>query len=411
MNPILAETPSDHELPARQPAGVRWSLIREIGLDYAPGTEGEAGRRLRLPSFATRADDGKYWIVDELGVDKLVPYRFECRTICVNEDHEILYDTMQHGIHDGYGCPLEDGCVAVLRRTRWDLLVMSPRGKILDRYGLETFSKRTPRLVSRTPAGTFLIVFLDRAGQFDAVEVDRRGRLVWFLPARAHPIGVPASVQLLPSDTLLFADPFRHVALELDRAGNVVWQFGEAGKPSRQPHQLSSPGSVRCLPDGTRLIADTRNHRLLVIGVDGTPSPVRVDEGNLCDPSYAEGLTNGHYLICDAGNRRVIEIDGQGRIVWQYGRELAKQRFLSYPRSVELTSDGHYLVADTAHDRIVEFGSGRFHEKPFYGEPALFWPRCVRALPGGSLLIADGRNCRIVEVSREGHVSRELREV
>ena len=126
------------------------------------------------------------------------------------------------------------------------------------------------------------------------------------------------------------------------------------------------------------------------------------------DPAYADVLDNGHCLICDTGNARVIELDERGYIVWHYGTSVVSRRLLSYPRSVDVTGSGGYLVADTAHDRIIEILDGQIRERPFQDQPGLFWPRCVRMLPGGSLLIADARNSRIVEVSSEGHVLRAL---
>jgi len=411
MNSSIGQHGIRHNFPAEQRAPAKWSVIREVGVEYTPALEIAEGQMLRFPSLAARASDGTYLIVDELGVEKNVPYRFECRTICVDAAHGIFYDTMEHGIDDGYGCLINDGCMAVLRRTKWELLIVSRRGTTQSRFGLAAISKRTPRLIAWTPGGTFLIAFLDRAGQMDLAEVDPEGRLLWFLPPRTCPIGVPASIQLLPSDNLLVADPFRHVAVEIDRAGTIVWQFGEAKDPSSLSGRLSNPGSIRSTPDGKRLIADTRNHRVMLIGADGDVSYLQPEDGNLHDPVYADGLEDGHFLICDTGNQRVIEIDRQGKIAWQYGHAVAKRRFLSYPRSVDLTADGGYLVADTAHNRIVEFANGRVQERPFRGHLPLFWPRCARVLPGDSLLIADGRNHRIVEVSQEGDVLRELHEI
>jgi DNA-binding beta-propeller fold protein YncE len=134
-------------------------------------------------------------------------------------------------------------------------------------------------------------------------------------------------------------------------------------------------------------------------------------EGVLCNPYYVDALADGHHLICDTGNERVVELDALGRVAWQYGNSIAKGRFLSYPRSVAFHGAGEYLVADTAHDRILQIDKEQIKELPFQGKPGLFWPRCVRKLPTGSLLIADARNRRIVEVTREGRILKELRKI
>jgi sugar lactone lactonase YvrE len=385
-----------------------WTVINEIGIGFSPMPAGGNGKLLHHPIFAVQHSDGTCLVVDELGREKQVPFSFGCRTIRVDADGNVLYDSLACGIDDGYGCLLDDGSMAILRRTKWELLITSPDGTAFDRLHLDTFSKRLPRFVAWTCKGTFLIVFLNRAYDLDIVEIDRKGRLLWCLPAHVRNIGIVASVQLTHSGNLLIADPVRHVAVEIDRAGNVVWQFGEVKHPSRSLDHLSSPGSIRHVKSGQRVVADTRNHRILRIDADGRNCEIMPHDGTLCDPLYADVLDNGNCLICDTGNARIIVLDEQGYIVWHYGTRVVSRRLLSYPRSVEVTGAGGYLVADTAHDRIIEILDGQVRELPFHGEPRLFWPRCVRMLPSGSLLIADARNSRIVEVSAAGHVLRQL---
>jgi hypothetical protein len=311
-------------------------------------------------------------------------------------------------MHDGFGCLLADGTMAILRRTMWELLIVSPEGTVGDRLRLERFSKKLPRYVSWTCKGTFLVVFYNRSWDLDIVEIDPHGRLFWFLPAQAAPIGIAGSVQLLPSGTLLLADPFRHVAIEVDRDGQVQWQFGEMDKPSGHARGLSSPSSIKCLADGQRIIADTRNHRILSVDARGCAREIRPRDSSLCDPTYADVLPNGHFLICDTGNARILELDRNGDTVWHFGDAFATRRHLSYPRSVAPSSPGRYVVADTGHDRIVDICDGEVVEKQFRGDDALFWPRCARTLPGGSLLVADARNGRIVEFASDGSVLRQL---
>lgn len=388
-----------------------WSVINEIGIGSLPmPAEGEM-KLLHHPIYAEQAKDGTCLIVDELGKEKLVPFTFGCRTLCVDINHNILYDSLTNGIDDGFGCLLDDGYIAILRRTKWELLILSPEGVITDRLNLDTYSKRLPRFVAWTCNGTFLVVFLNRAYDLDIIEIDRQGRLLWCLPPNVSHIGIAASVQLLASDTILIADPIRHVAMEIERSGSVVWQFGETKHPSGRIDQLSSPGSIRQMEDGQRVVADTRNHRILLIDAGGKSCEVLPHDGTFRDPGYASVPGKGNYLICDTGNARIIELDEQGYIVWHYGTQVVSRRLLSYPRSIEVTASGGYLVADTAHDRIIEVEEGQIKERPFYDEPGLFWPRCVRMLPSGSLLIADARNYRIVEVSSDGHVRRELSQI
>ncbi len=388
-----------------------WSVVKELGIEYAPQADAQDSRRLRSPVYAAQANDGTYLIVDEVCAGKPVPFRMEYRTIRVDANGQTVFDTAEQGIEDGYGCLVDGDSVAILRRTRWELLLISPQGTVTDCIDLTTFSKHLPRIVAWTEQDTFLIVFLDRSRRLDIVEVDRQGRLLWSLPSCTDYLGVPASVQLLPTNTILVADAFSHTILELDRDGNIVWQFGNAGDPARSPDRVSGANCVRALADGRRLITDTRNHRLLVVGIDGTSSEVGPGEGKLSDPTYADANQNGNLLICDSGNARVIELDDQQRIVWQYGTSIRTRRLFCFPRSVEVTAEGEYLIADTANDRIVKVESGGAPENVACAEAGLFWPRCVRMLPSGSVLIADGRRGRIIELGQNGQILNELSEV
>ena len=385
-----------------------WSLIKEIGSDESTLTDVADEGRLCFPTYAARAEDGTYLIAEEIGIEKQVPFRFECRTIRVDAAGKTAFDTMDHGIGDGFGCLLDEGWMAILRRTKWEILVLTPQGKITKRLNLARLSKRMPRFVSWTHRRTFLVVFFNRSFDVDVIEIDEHGRLLWYLPPNAADIGIVGNAQLLSCNTILIADPFRHVAIEMDREGNVVWQYGDAENPSADSSRLSSPNCAMEVADGRRVVADTRNHRILVIEKNRSAQQLKLHDDNSWDPTFVNQLANGNFLICDTGNARVIEVDDQGRTVWCYGGESTGKRLLSYPRSVDVIGPQRYLVADTAHDRVVEIVDGRLNKKPFHGEPELFWPRCVRMLPSGSLLIADSRNGRIVEVSPEGCILNQL---
>jgi hypothetical protein len=385
-----------------------WSLIKEAGIEYASLPAARTDERLCFPTYAARAADGSYVISEERGVEKLVPFRFECRTLRVDANGRTLFDSTSLGIQDGFGCLMADDQLAIVRRTQWELLIVSPRGRVIDRLGLERLSKRIPRYATWTSRQTFLVVFFNRSHDVDIVEIDTRGRLLWYLPPESVSIGIVGSVQRLCSDRLLIADPFRHVAVEVDRRGDVVWQWGEPENPSSDDERLSSPTCVWCAVEGERLIADTRNHRILAVAHDRQARPRVIATDGLCDPTHVERLPDGHVLVCDTGNGRVVEFDNSGRAAWVYGDAVAERRQLSYPRSVSVTNRGGFLIADTGNNRIVELIDGRIEEKPFRAAEPLFWPRCARALAGGSLLIADARNGRVVLVSPEGEVRRQL---
>lgn len=386
-----------------------WTLVNQWGIE-GPATT-DLGLDLRHPTYAAQANDGSLWIGDEYGTEKLVPFRFESRLIRVSPAGEIQFDSCALGIHDGFGCLLRDGSVAILCRTRWELLIVSDEHAITDRIPLDSMSKRMPRFVTETERATLLIVFCNRVGEVDLIEIDRGGRLLWVLSPGKSDLGIASSIEWLPADTFLIADPVRHVVTEIDRRGELVWQFGRPGQPSKSLSDLSSPACARLLSDGQRLISDTRNHRLLIVPQRGSPRQLQLPAGQFCDPAFATELRQWQFLVCDTGNRRIVRCDADGHQLGQWGHDPPQARLFSYPRSVEPTPSGTWIVADTANDRVVEIIDGVARDVASRLQPALFWPRCARPLPGGNLLIADGRHGRIVELNGTGNLVHELSEL
>ncbi len=383
-----------------------WSLIREIGIERARSSD-STGVSLYYPVVAEQLDEGTYLIVDEVGVNRGIPFRMQCRTLLVDKAQNILFDTQSLGIEDGHGCLIDNNRIAVLRRTHWDILLCSRDGAIAKRVDLSNVSKYLPRTIWFTYRKTFLIVFLNRSTELDIAEIDQNGELLRYLSGRESQLGVPGSVQLLDDGRIVVADAFLHVISECGTDGSRRTLWGELRCPAPDPNHLSAPHSAQVLGNGGLLIADTHNHRVLLVESDGTPK-VLAGGGDLSSPTFARQLPNGHILLCDGGNGRVIELDRTYRQVWQYGRSPNERRCFSFPRSVEIDRHGNYLIADTANNRVVRVQRDEIETLPFRGSTPLFWPRAATRSGNGSVLVADGRNSRVLEISNEGEVRHEL---
>ena len=70
--------------------------------------------------------------------------------------------------------------------------------------------------------------------------------------------------------------------------------------------------------------------------------------GALNNPNSAELLSNGHILIADENNNRIIEITRSGHIVWEYSQGLSVAAFASR------LPNGDTLITDSGHARIIE---------------------------------------------------------
>ena len=400
-------TECTEERPSELDAPSGWSLVREIGIEYADPAQESGEVLLRHPVLIEPAGAHRHLIVDEIGLEKARTVRIECRTLVVDDRSRILFDSHAFGFEDGYGCSLGDGRVAILRRSTWEILLLDLSYRVTGRIDLCALSRRMPRGVNWTPRGTLLVSFVDAVREVDIVELDLGGGQLWYLPEHTTTIGCPSSVQLSEAGNVLVADDFLHAVFELDREGRTVWRYGEPKHPAGDPKHLSAPKSVTSLPDGQRLIADSGNHRVLLVQGDRCLQSIQLEDADLRAPAFAARSPSGGTLICDAGNRRIVELDVDGTETRRWGTPLTRRRSFSFPRSIEVCG-GRLLVADTAHDRVVEISERQVQEWQVGEAASLFWPRCVRRTHRETLVVADGRNSRIVELGRSGEVRNEL---
>lgn len=388
---------------------MNWRVAREFGLKYGPAPPSD-GLELSCPTLIEPAGDGQFLVVDELAVEKCVPIRIECRTLLVDRSGRVAFDSRQRGMTDAYGRALGAGRVALLRRSKWEITLVASDGTFEAGIGLWTISKRMPRQIAPTPFGGLLVLFLDRVGEIDLVEIDLKGRLLWRL-REASRFGAPGGLQKLHNGHVLFADEVRHLAVEVAPDGSIAWSLGRRGDPSAAVDRLSSPRSIQEAHGGERVIADTRNHRILGVEPSGRVRAIMPRTDSFTSPSYSVRLDNGNYLVADTGNRRALEVKATGDVVWEIGHPIAVERAFSFPRSIEPTIQGGVLIADTGNNRLVETNGGGLTQLPAGDDANLFWPRAATRTPRGSIVIADGRNSRIVELAPDGRVIRELNAV
>lgn len=192
------------------------------------------------------------------------------------------------------------------------------------------------------------------------VELGPTGEAVWMVAA---PQGVtePRCASRLASGNTLISDGDRVV--EYGRSGAVYAQIGGPELRFVKPHRAAR------LLNGHTLIADRGQHRVLevdeqgkVVWQYGFAGSLGISEGRLYSPTDVQRLANGHSLIVDADNHRVIEVDLADQVVWQYGN--AHNRLgqgqglgddqLDSPMSAWRGADGRTLVVDTGNQRVIE---------------------------------------------------------
>jgi len=292
------------------------------------------------------------------------------------------------------------------------------------------------------------------ADQFNnrVIEVDRRGTIVWqfglgptdYSPASINgtndaervgeftlmagtgtPAGQPEAAPICQPGC---AD---NRVLLVDRDGNIVWQYGTWGVTGSGTNELNVPVQNTWLPNGHVLITDQSNERIIEVnpifpvGGDivwqyGTTGVSGNGPNQLNNPNCALLLENGHILICDENNNRAIEVTRSlpagGDIVWQYGSgDPNVNDPVSGVAFASRLKNGHTLITDSNHNRIVEIDQNSNVVWQYFtcsGQGCNLargtGPLPTRAvrLRHGHTLISDQYNHRVIEVNHAGHIVR-----
>lgn len=204
---------------------------------------------------------------------------------------------------------------------------------------------------------------------------------------------------------------------EVDRKGKIRWQYGQTGVTGAGENELNDPVTAMILPHHCVLIADRGNQRVIHIQRRGKRAKMVWQYGTtgisgsgtnqLDAPSSAQRLDNGHYLIADTGNNRVIEVTRRNKVVWQYG-DPEDATILNGPTyACKLPHGGNILITDSGNNRILvidQSGSNFFTYVTSTRPGSVADPRpshCVQ-LKNGHFLIADQFNQQIIELDGTG---------
>lgn len=248
------------------------------------------------------------------------------------------------------------------------------------------------------------MVFAER-NRNRVLKTDRKGNIPWkYGDSENQKLLRPNFAELLLNKNVLISDTDLHRVIEVNIETNeIVWQYGTDGIPGDGPNQLNKPRSAIRLQNGNTLITDQGNTRVIEVN----PNHEIVWEfggvSNLGGPFYAIRLRKTT-LITDWTNHVVIEIDNQSKnIIWQYGTSKKSGNtpgFLSYPEYATKLINGNTLIADTRNNRILEVNKEgqivwQFSEK-------LNAPTFVKRMKNDQTLILHAANRQMLEVDKEG---------
>lgn len=195
----------------------------------------------------------------------------------------------------------------------------------------------------------------------------------------------------------------------VDPAGQIIWQYGQAGVAGSGPDQLNTPVQNTFLPNTHILVTDQANERIIEITLSkqivwqyGQTGVSGDGADQLNNPNSAELLSNGHVLIADENNNRVIEVDRATNIVWSYGCATCTQ--LSGAAFASRLPDGTTLITDSNNSRILDVDSSgnvvwTYYTNTQAGSVSSPFPSRAVQLRNGNVLISNQYDMQVIEIN------------
>jgi hypothetical protein len=218
-------------------------------------------------------------------------------------------------------CPPPNGCVD----NR--VLLVNPQGHIIWQYGTFGVTGSGFNQLNVPVQNTYLSdpdeeedphVLITDQGNARVIEVRRSNKaIVW----QYDGLNNPNSAELLDNDNILIADENNNQALEVTHTtpSTVVHTYTQAGGMA-----FSGVAFASRLPNGHTLITDSNNSRIVETDETGADfwhffTNARPGSNSMPLPTRAVRLANGDTLISDQFNHQVIRVDSSGNIVASYG--------------------------------------------------------------------------------------------
>jgi hypothetical protein len=143
-------------------------------------------------------------------------------------------------------------------------------------------------------------------------------------------------------------------------------------------------------------------------------APITSGAGGHLRPGSTPSALPAPLLIADKLNNRLVVVDPQGRVRWQFPRhgDLRVGQTFQVPDDAFFTPDARYIIAtqeDQAVITLIDIAAHRIVYRygvpgqPGMGPNHLDNPDDAMVLPNGEILSADIKNCRIVLIAPGAH--------
>jgi hypothetical protein len=219
-----------------------------------------------------------------------------------------------------------------------------------------------PSAVALAAEPTYRVLAQDKG---HVAVIDATGKVEWEVECKHN----SHDIAMLKNGNLLLHTGHTTI-VEMTPEKRVVWKY--EAKPKEGYQGRIEIHAFQRLPEGLTMVAESGNRRIVEVDRDGKivkeialqvdhPDPHR-------DTRMVRKLASGNYLVCHEADGVVREYDESGKVVWSYQLDLAGR-----PESPGHGPEGHGTAV---------FGALR--------------------LPSGNTLIACGNGNRVIEVTPEG---------
>jgi outer membrane protein assembly factor BamB len=247
--------------------------------------------------------------------------------------------------------------------------------------------------------------------------VDKQGKVTWQTPL---PGGTAHDIALLPNGNILVLSGPRTV-VELDKSGKEVWRYEAKPKPGYDGRV--EVHAFQRLPRNRTMVAESGNRRIVEVDREGrivAEVPLTVEKPDPHrDTRLARKLPNGNYLVCHEGDGTVREYDRTGKVVWSYRLDLNNRPRTPHHdgHGTEVFSalrlrNGNTLIGGGNANRVIEVNpAGKIVwsvEQEELPGVRLAWVTTLQALPNGNVIIgnthAGPNQPQLIEVTRDKKV-------
>ena len=156
----------------------------------------------------------------------------------------------------------------------------------------------------------------------------------------------PNDANFLSNGNILITERDMHRVIEINRdTGEIEWQFGVTGVRGSDDSHLDGPHNADRLPNGNTILSDSWNNRILEVDPEGTVVWEFSREGldSLNWPRDADVLDNDNVLITDSLTGRVMEVNRGGETLWEYREDIIATQIAPY--EADLLGNGNVLIS------------------------------------------------------------------